>query len=363
MQSKEPDSALSIILENCSQLQSLDLRGLTLNLHFLSAINKFCPDLECLHLNAVKMESDAFYYLHTKIAPKLSHLSIDNLFEITDWNKQESVWHHLFSGSANLQDLKLDLFPVESQFISSSLSELRGLVFLHLNLFSRPQKPNPIKLKDLMKNLTEGLGRNIEFLRLYSEEENTDNNCCEITSDLRKLNDLKALNLDLKDINHFTLIYELVNESMELESLTLNLGHNSNNSQEILKLFFNCNFREKLCRLKLSNILLSEEICNFLKTDYKQFISIQLIDIFVDNYDSFIEFLSNNKKLLYLLLKLSSQSNMKELGHNGVPPEEKFLEYISNTENLDELDLINCQIDANKFHQICKLKDIKLYHN
>lgn len=150
------------MLSKMPYIESLDLRGLSLTASLLSAILKNCPRICCLKLDFASFASaQAEAIFLCQLAPKLLHLSVDNMFLFGSLEL-------IFLRATKLEEAQVTIYPngdttpYTFAFINSHMA------FLSLKIFfnSRQARFNNLPPAHFMNMIAQNLAKNLKHLRV-----------------------------------------------------------------------------------------------------------------------------------------------------------------------------------------------------
>jgi hypothetical protein len=242
------------------------------------------------------------------LAKKFKYLAIDNALTIgsIDDFKDGFRMNEFFAEAKELIDLSLTIYPIESRFNYESLSEIGDKVryiFINVKASEKSYKLKKFNSYSILNNLSQGNGKNIQFLRFLSNEEDT--RLVWVFQKLGDFNDLIGLNVSLKFYGEqdFTAIAKL----KKLKSLTIDFREDRRKPYEpdvepnhIFHHLLNADFRENLERLKLMDTEMEPQCFRRIAKHFQNLQVLQLFDVEFTDIKSSLEYISGIKKLNYL---------------------------------------------------------------
>ncbi|KAH9392401.1 hypothetical protein TYRP_005476 [Tyrophagus putrescentiae] len=196
----DPNAPGGSLLTQISDLKALDLRGALLTLPLLTLLSESCPKLCCLRLHFASFESpEAYDFFLERLAPRLRHLSLDNLFI----DRLELIFH----AAVCLEEVQVILYPMPTTTpkVFSAVASKR-LSFLSLKLFcttrhhelSHPPaafisalRQSPAKDLQHFRQLFLQIKSNYDYLRNY-----------DLLTEIKELSNLLSVNFDLMNFYH-----------------------------------------------------------------------------------------------------------------------------------------------------------------
>ncbi len=296
------------ILKFCPNIVALDLRGFKIDFKLIAAIMKNCQKLKCIYLNFITITDSKTWKKMIALGKKFKYLTIDNALTIEsiDDFKDGFRMNEFFAEAKELKDLSLTIYPIESRFNYESLSEIGDKVcyiFINVKASEKSYKLKKFNSYSILNNLSQGNGKNIEFLRFISNEEDT--RMVWVFQKLGDFNDLIGLNVSSKFYGEqdFTAIAKL----KKLKSLTIDFREDHRKPYEpdvepnqIFHHLLNADFRENLERLKLMDTAMEPQCFRRIAQHFENLEVLQLYDVEFTDIKSSLEYISGIKKLNYL---------------------------------------------------------------